>query len=131
MMFLVLGLVGLMVLVATVAPPEKSRSGRGTATETPTPQASALIRDPDAFDVTATLSAAPGEKEQTVEAELGDRVQIVVEGNALDSVALGELRLEELEAGIPARFELLAETPGSYPLVLIASDRRIGTLEIR
>ena len=39
--------------------------------------------------------------------------------------------MEELEAGIPARFELLAETPGAYPLVLVNENRRIGTLEIR
>jgi len=31
----------------------------------------------------------------------------------------------------PARFELLAETPGTYPLVLVDEARRIGTLEIR
>ena len=32
---------------------------------------------------------------------------------------------------MPARFELLAETPGTYPLVLVDEERRIGTLEIR
>ena len=89
------------------------------------------MSDPDAFDVTATLSALPGEKAKTVEAELGDRVRILVEGTQLDSVALGDLRLEQMEAGIPARFELLAETPGTYPLVLVDENRRIGTLEIR
>ena len=32
---------------------------------------------------------------------------------------------------MPARFEMLAETPGTYPLVLVDEDRRIGSLEIR
>ena len=131
MTLLVLALLGLMVLVVTVSPP-----GSGAATSAQTaPHAGAVgaapLSDPDAFDVTATLSAAPGEKPKTVEAMLGDRVEIVVEGREPDSVALGELRTEQFEAGLPARFELLAETPGTYPLVLVDEDRRIGTLEIR
>ncbi len=49
----------------------------------------------------------------------------------IDSVALGDLSMEDVEAGVPARFELLADTPGTYPLVLVNEERRIGTLEIR
>ena len=33
-------------------------------------------------------------------------------------MALGDLSMEDVEAGFPARFELLADTPGTYPLVL-------------
>ena len=55
------------------------------------------MSDPDAFDVTATLSADPGQEEQTIEAELGDRVEIVVDGREPDSVALGDLRIEQLD----------------------------------
>ena len=64
---------------------------------------------------------------KTVEAEIGDRVQITVEGADADSVALGDLAMEDVEAGFPARFELLADTPGTYPLVLVNENRRIGT----
>ena len=127
---IVLSLLGLMVLVVTLAPTQTAvQSG---AESTPTPNApNADLTDPDAFDVTETLSAEPGVQVETVKAELGDRVEIVVEGDAPDSVQLGALSLHTLEAGAPARFELLAETPGAYPLILVNEDRRIGTLEIR
>ena len=58
-------------------------------------------------------------------------MEIVVEGGVIDSVALGALSTKTLDEDISARFELLAETPGAYPLVLVNEDRRIGTLEIR
>jgi hypothetical protein len=125
---MVLSLLGLMVLIATVAPPDPGVQKGSTPTQET--GANVGLSDPDAFDVSETLTISAGE-EETIEAELGDRVQIVVEGREPDSVALGELRIEQLEAGIPARFELLAETPGSYPLVLVDENQRIGTLEIR
>jgi hypothetical protein len=130
MTVILLSLLGLMVLVVTFAPPQTPvRSG---AESTPTATAPpANLTDPDAFDVKETLSAAPGAKGQTVEAELGDRVQVTVEGEGPDSVQLGELFTQTVETGDPARFELLAETPGAYPLVLVNENRRIGTLEIR
>jgi hypothetical protein len=112
---IVLSLLGLMVLVVTLAPTQTAvQSG---AESTPTPNApGADLTDPDAFDVTETLSAEPGVQARTVKAEL---------------VQLGELTSHVVEAGYPARFEVLAETPGAYPLILVNEDRRIGTLEIR
>jgi hypothetical protein len=130
MTLVVLALVGSMVLVVTVSPPDSGVRDRAQATATPGPPA-ARLSDPDAFDVSKTLSAAAGAEQQTVAAELGDRVEIVVEGPELDVVLLGDLGAEGLEAGFPARFELLADTPGRYPLVLMNAERRIGTLEVR
>ena len=129
MTLLVLVIVGLMVLVVTVSPP---RSPSQRETETPTATETTLVDDPDDFDVTATMNAdedslAP----QTIEAELGDDVEIVVEGRGPGSVALGELQTEPYEQGLPARFRLLAEAPGAYPLTLVDAGRQIGTLEIR
>ena len=128
MMLLVLAVMGVMVLVVTVSPPEPGGDRNGSGEATPTPQG-APLSDPDAFDVSATLSTE--KEDQTIEAELGDRVEIVVNGRDLDSVALGDVRIELLEPGVPARFQLLAEFTGSYPLVLMGENRRIGSLEIR
>ena len=130
MMLLVLAVMGVMVLVVTVSPPDPGSNRSGQETSRATPQ-DAPLSDPDAFDVTATLSADPGAEEQTIEAELGDRVEIVVEGSEMDSVALGDLFIEQLDAGVPARFQMLAQLTGSYPLVLVGEDRRIGSLEVR
>ena len=87
------------------------------------------MSDPDAFDVSATLSTE--EEGQTIEAELGDRVEIIVNGREPDGVALGDMRIEALDDVAPARFQFLAEFTGSYPLVLMSENRRIGSLEIR
>lgn len=130
MTLIVLALVGLMVLVVTVSPPDSAVEDRATASPTPTPPGASLS-DPNAFDVTETLSTDPGAEVRTIDAEVGDRVEILVEGEGFDSVLLGELESRNVEAGIPARFELLADTPGAYPLVLTNANRRIGTLQIR
>jgi hypothetical protein len=133
MTLIVLVLLGLMVLVVTVAPPEKGVKTSTSDASGTAPQVAAQppLTDPDAFDVTAKLSAAAGAKQQTVQAELGDRVALIVSSDVIDSVALGELTMKDVEPGIPARFELLADTPGAYPIVLVNEERRIGTLEVR
>jgi hypothetical protein len=133
MTLIVLAVVGLMVFVVTLAPPDASRRGsdeRPNATPA-APTATPPLTDPDAFDVTATLSAEPGVAPKTVDAEIGDRVELTVEGASLDSVALGDLAMKSVEPGETARFELLADTAGAYPVVLVNENRRIGTLEIR
>jgi hypothetical protein len=131
MLLLVAVLMGLTALVATLAPPERVRRGpleRATPpAQTAQPQASPTA----APDVTATLSTDPDRKPRTLKAELGDQVAIVVNSEVADSVSLGDLDIQPTEPGLPARFELLADTPGSYPLVALSDDHRIGTLEIR
>jgi hypothetical protein len=122
MTLIVLALLGLMVLVVTVSPPESAVRGGHSA--------SAPLSDPEAFDVSETLSADPGAPERTVDAEVGDRVLLTVEGAQADSVALGDMDVQGVEQDSPARFELLADTPGSYPLTLVNAGRRIGTLEV-
>jgi hypothetical protein len=132
MTVIVLALVGLLVVVVTIAPPERGARNGSTASITPTPTpARTSLTDPDSFDVTASLSTAPGSASKTVVAEVGDRVVIVVKGDEADSVALGDLEVSAVEPGSPARFELLADTPGTYPLVALNDNRRIGALEIR
>ena len=130
MTLIVLALVGSMVLIVTIAPPDSGVRKPGKPAPAPSPRTEQLS-NPDAFDVTATVSAAPGERASTVEAEVGDRVEITVDGNEPDGVAVGDLAMDALEPGDPAHFELLADTPGNYPLILVNQDRRIGTLTIR
>jgi hypothetical protein len=127
MMLIVLALLGFLVLVVSIAPPDPGVQSDSTDT----PASTVPVSNPDAFDVSVTLDGDAGEPERTIEAELGDRVEIVVEASGPDTVSLGGLDLASVEAGIPARFELLAETTGAYPLDLIEEGRRIGTLEIR
>jgi hypothetical protein len=131
MLVLVGVLMGLTALVATLAPPERLRRGP-LAEATPTPQNATADAEPArGADVTATLSTNPDRKPRTLRAELGDQVAIIVDSDVADSVSLGNLEVQPAEPGLPARFELLADTPGSYPLVAVSDDHRIGTLEVR
>lgn len=126
MTLLVLAIVGLMVLVVTVTPPRTAQRGGSEASPAP----NAVLSDPDDFDVTATLSADSEGEQQTIEAVLGDDVEIIVEGKGPGRVALTGLQSAIFEEGLPARFQLMAETPGAYPL-LVDDERQIGTLMIR
>ena len=67
---------------------------------------------------------------QRVEAEVGQIVRIVVTSDELDTVSMAEVGFETAEPDSPARFELLAEVPGTYPIELLEADRQIGELEI-
>ena len=67
----------------------------------------------------------------TVRVERGEILELEVSGRVLDSVLLEGLdRLEAIEPLTPARFDVLAEHPGTYPIRLVAADRRIGRLVI-
>jgi hypothetical protein len=126
MTLLVLAILGLMVLVVTVTPPRRATDGGSGASPAP----NAVLSNPDDFDVTATLSADSGTEPQTIEAVLGDDVEILVEGSGPGRVALTGLQSDVFDDGLPARFTLMAETPGAYPL-LVDDERQIGTLVMR
>ena len=114
-------LLGLTALAAGVAP--RQPADDGAASPVPAPGA------PAAQPLERTLDARSSD--QRVVARLGQTVVITVESAELDSVSLGENEIEPVEPDSPARFELLAEIPGSYPIELLEAGRTIGTLEIR
>jgi hypothetical protein len=67
---------------------------------------------------------------QRVKAKVGQIVRIVVRTDELASVSLADMGTETADPDSPARFELLAETPGTYAIELLEADRQIGELEI-
>jgi hypothetical protein len=120
---LLIALALLMAITALAAglAPRESALEEGS----PTPSAS---QAPAAEPVEATLDAQS--EGQRVEAEVGQIVRIVVNSDELDSVQLAEVGTETAEPDSPARFELLAEVPGTYAIELLQAERRIGELEI-
>jgi len=99
----------------------------------PPPPPSALpdrAADGDAGTVERRLSVDDGPS-TAVRVARGDIVRLEVTGDVLDSVELDGLdRIEVIEPVTPALFEVLAERPGTYPIRLVAADRRIGQLVI-
>jgi plastocyanin len=111
----------LTALAASLAPRESAV--RDDTAATPAAPATATVEP-----VQETLDASA--EGQRVEARVGQTVTIVVRSDTLDTVSLAEMGAETTEPDSPARFELLADTPGSYPIELLESGRRIGVLEI-
>ena len=113
-------LLAITALAAALAPSESPMDDSAAAPASPQP-APAPVEE--------TLDAeATG---QRVLARVGQTVTITVEADELDTVSLAEVGTKTAEPESPARFELLAEVPGSYAIDLLESGRRIGVLEIR
>jgi hypothetical protein len=124
LLVLIAVLMGLTALAASVAPRQPVPGPQRTAV----PPASA--GRPVAAPVERTIDAdAP--RPARVAVRTGQTLRLQVESAAVDSVSIEGLgKIEPVEAESPARFELLAEIPGSYPVELLQAGRRIGTIEI-
>jgi hypothetical protein len=86
--------------------------------------------DGEAGTIERTISADPGVR-TAVTLRKGEILQLEVSGDLLDSVQLVGLdRIDGVEPLTPARFQVLGERPGVYPIRLLEADRQIGRLEI-
>jgi hypothetical protein len=117
-------LLGLTALAAGVAPRERLSSDSGGAPARVVP-----TREPTTGLVQKTLDA--GAMDQRVVARVGQTVVLTVRSESLETVSLAEIGVKTAEPDSPARFELLADVPGSYAIDALESERQIGTLEIR
>jgi hypothetical protein len=122
--WLLIALAVLMVLTAVAASLTPRESARQQDATTPSATSTEAPQEP----VEATLDAQ--EEGQRVQADVGQNVTIVVRSSELDSVSIAEVGTETAEPDSPARFELLADTPGDYPIEALESGREIGVLEI-
>ena len=124
-LLLVAVLMGLTALAASLAPREPLIRERGaTATPTPTPSAVAnAVRS-----VEKTISADAGHARVVV--RQGALVQLTVDATEVDTVVVMD-QFQPVETDSPAVFELLADTPGRFPITLLDANRRVGTLVVR
>jgi hypothetical protein len=116
-----------LLLLATLA------AGVAPRQPLPEPPPSALPAAPGRADapVERRISAEPGAR-TAVSVRQGQLLRLEVTGDVLDSVELQGLdRMDGIEPLTPARFEVLAERPGVYPIRLVEEDRPIGRLVIR
>jgi hypothetical protein len=134
---LMLVLLGLTALAASVAPrPQVApRGGLARPSPSPVPTASPAPTAAPAGStiVERTLRADPGNPPVRVRARVGDTVRLTVGAEqVVDTVRIdGFDKLDPVEPGAPATFELFAEEPGEHVILLLEADRRIGRLEIR
>jgi hypothetical protein len=117
-------LLGLTALAAGVAPRERLSNDSGSTPVTPAP-----TREAATGRVQKTLDA--GAMGQRVVARVGQMVILTVRSDTLETVSLAEVGVRTAEPDSPARFELLADVPGTYALDALESERQIGVLEIR
>ena len=123
-LILVAVLMGLTALAASVAPrqpvtPEQRREATPTPAPAGTPTLATVEKRISTVDADARVSVREG-----------DLVELTIAGPERDSVLLLD-RMDTIHPDSPARFSLLADEPGEYPIELLEADRRIGTLVIR
>jgi hypothetical protein len=131
LIILVAVLMGLTALAASVAPPpdpNRRPTGRdappqGAATPAPTPATRARV-------VTRHIDVAGRRAPVRITVAEGDTLELAVDVDAPDTVALDDLDLQPAAPGSPARFELLADTPGEFPLRLLEAQRALGVIRV-
>ena len=77
-------------------------------------------------------SISASQDDQSVQARVGDLIQLEVTGELIDQVQIERLdRIDSIEPTTPARFEVIPATAGVYPIRRVDADRRIGRLDIK
>ena len=121
LMVLVLVLTGVTLVAALLAPPPREPA----APQTGGAEAPAEIAEP----VEITLDTAEGQRD--AEVSEGDIVHLIVRSSRNDSVELRGLDLIRTVApDTPAEFDVLADAPGDYPIVLLDAAETVGNLRV-
>jgi hypothetical protein len=125
-------LMGLTALAASVAPPpETARRGGPSAGASPTPTPAPTGPVTGAGTVTRRIDAADLRSPVTITVPRGALLlALEVAVGRPDTVALGDASLEAAAPGSPARFDLLADTPGELPLRLLEAERPLGVVRV-
>lgn len=133
LLILVAVLMGLTALAASIAPPP-DRTRERPAPESRPPRATEPAPTPSAAPETGVLSRRVDARRRhqpvRIEVPLDRTLRLTVVVGGPDSVALGDLQIDAADPASPAMFELLADTPGRYPLRLIGADRMLGVVRV-
>jgi hypothetical protein len=125
-------LLGLTALVTALAPRPTTRPSPVTgATSTPTPTPSPTAAAQQSRRIERMISADAGRPRARVRARAGDVLALTVRGDILDGVEITGLgKLEPIEPGSPARFEMLLDTPGEFRVTLADAQRAVALIEV-
>jgi hypothetical protein len=126
-------LLGLTALVTSLAPrPTITRPGLAQTTPTPAATPSPVQARTDSRRIEQTISADPGRRRARIRARVGDVLALTVKSSdLLDSVEIEDAgKLESVEPGSPARFELLLDHRGELRVDLVDAERLVGVVEV-
>jgi hypothetical protein len=125
-------LLGLTALVTSLAPrPTTTRPGIVQQTPAPSATPSPELPATASRRIEQTISADPGHPRTRIKARVGDVLALSVRGDVLDGVQIEELgKLEPIEPGSPARFEVLLDRRGELRVSLVDAERLIGLVDV-
>lgn len=117
-------LLALTALAAAFAPPPPRNLGSiGSLNAEPAPVDQSVL-------IETKLDADTTEK-TTITLEQGDELHLEVTGSELDAVELrGLAQIRALAPDALVTFDVIAEEPGTYPVVLTMSNRTIAEIEV-
>jgi hypothetical protein len=125
-------LLGLTALVTSLAPrPTVTRPGLAQPTPTTTPTPSPTPPATESRQIEKTISADPGVRRAKIHARVGDVLILTVKGDVLDSVEIEDQgKIEPVEPGSPALFEMLLDRRGEIRIDLVDAQRLIGIVDV-
>lgn len=117
-------------VVAALAPPSGERDSGSTEPDTTTsPEPERPAERPTRSPVEETIGAG-AERPARIQLDEGDRLVLMVKG-VDDQVEIPGLGLlEDVTRVAPARFDLLANRPGTFAVRLVNADRVIGRIRV-
>jgi hypothetical protein len=125
-------LLGLTALVTSLAPrPTVTRPGVAQVTPSPTATPAPTRSATTSRRIVKSISADPGSARTKIHARVGDVLELTVRGDVLDGVEIEDAgKLEPIEPGSPARFEVLLDRQGELRVDLVDAERLIGLVEV-
>jgi hypothetical protein len=125
-------LLGLTALATSLAPrPTVRQPAQSETTPAPTATPAKERAEGGSRRIEETISANPGRARARVRARVGDVLALTVNGDVLDGVEIAELgKLEPIEPGSPARFEMLLERRGELRVSLVDAKDVVGVVVV-
>jgi hypothetical protein len=128
LIMVLLVLLFLSSLAAALIPVEQS-SRDDTNSTNPTTQPSATA-DTGGRLVTQRVDARD-DKQQTIRMRLGDQLQLIVDADGPNQVEIPAFdQLKPVDLGSPARFDLLPDMAGRYPVKLVFGNRTVARIVV-
>jgi hypothetical protein len=129
LLIVMLVLLGISILGGTLLPTQRARDRTTTATET---TEEPIVRDtvPPGKLLRRTIEV-PAPVQKAIPVNVGDQLLLLVASKKHDEVEIPKLGLvDAVDPFAPARFDILAVEAGSFPIRLVAADRRVGRIVV-